>query len=215
MHRASIQYLFTNIKDTHLTIGLDSIFSKIIFNCEIKLLKKAIIAIKDTFINNPILVACVMTNYLHKVLPPQYSHVNKVYCLLAATVFCALPLCSTEAAAENILKYSGTTNIHGDAKTWAAKDEYDGIDIRVTGVDPGYYTELRAKASSSASSIPLRTNESTTTAASMLRADRPLISLTSIRFILPPSLERKAAMTARSYLLKIPLWEIEQDTQTP
>ena len=141
MHRASIQYLFTNIKDTHLTIGLDSIFSKIIFNCEIKLLKKAIIAIKDTFINNPILVACVMTNYLHKVLPPQYSHVNKVYCLLAATVFCALPLCSTEAAAENILKYSGTTNIHGDAKTWAAKDEYDGIDIRVTGVDPGYYTE--------------------------------------------------------------------------
>lgn len=68
MHRASIQYLFTNIKDTHLTIGLDSIFSKIIFNCEIKLLKKAIIAIKDTFINNPILVACVMTNYLHKVL---------------------------------------------------------------------------------------------------------------------------------------------------
>lgn len=210
MHRASLQYLFTNIKDTHLTIGLDSIFSKIIFNCEIKLLKKAIIAIKDTFINNPILVACVMTNYLHKVLPPQYSHVNKVYCLLAATVFCALPLCSTEAAAENILKYSGTTNIHGDAKTWAAKDEYDGIDIRVTGVDPGYYTEttealvltidplmLRAKASSSASSIPLRTNESTTTAASMLRADRPLISLTSIRFILPPSLERKAAMTAR------------------
>lgn len=82
-----------------------------------------------------------MTNYLHKVLPPQYSHVNKVYCLLAATVFCALPLCSTEAAAENILKYDGTTNIHGDAKTWAAKDEYDGIDIRVTGVDPGYYTE--------------------------------------------------------------------------
>ena len=141
MHRASLQYLFTNIKDTHLTIGLDSIFSKIIFNCEIKPLKKAIIAIKDTFINNPILVACVMTNYLHKVLPPQYSHVNKVYCLLAATVFCALPLCSTEAAAENILKYSGTTNIHGDAKTWAAKDEYDGIDIRVTGVDPGYYTE--------------------------------------------------------------------------
>ena len=66
---------------------------------------------------------------------------NKVYCLLAATVFCALPLCSTEAAAENILKYDGTTNIHGDAKTWAAKDEYDGIDIRVTGVDPGYYTE--------------------------------------------------------------------------
>lgn len=41
MHRASIQYLFTNIKDTHLTIGLDSIFSKIIFNCEIKLLKKS------------------------------------------------------------------------------------------------------------------------------------------------------------------------------
>lgn len=26
MHRASLQYLFTNIKDTHLTIGLDSIF---------------------------------------------------------------------------------------------------------------------------------------------------------------------------------------------
>ena len=77
-----------------------------------------------------------MTNYLHKVLPPQYSHVNKVYCLLAATVFCALPLCSTEAAAENILKYDGTTNIHGNAKTWAAKNEYDGIDIRVTGVDP-------------------------------------------------------------------------------
>ena len=36
-----------------------------------------------------------MTNYLQKVLLPQYSHVNKVYCLLAATVFCALPLCST------------------------------------------------------------------------------------------------------------------------
>ena len=87
MHRASLQYLFTNIKDTHLTIGLDSIFSKNIFNCEIKLLKKAIIAIKDTFINNPILVACVMTNYLHKVLPPQYSHVNKVYCLLAVQYF--------------------------------------------------------------------------------------------------------------------------------
>ena len=82
-----------------------------------------------------------MTNYLHKVLPPQYSHVNKVYCLLAATVFCALPLCSTEAAAENILKYDGTTNIHGNAKTWAAKNEYDGIDIRVTGVDGGYYTD--------------------------------------------------------------------------
>lgn len=82
-----------------------------------------------------------MTNYLQKVLLPQYSHVNKVYCLLAATVFCALPLCSTEAAAENILKYDGTTNIHGNAKTWAAKNEYDGIDIRVTGVDPGYYTE--------------------------------------------------------------------------
>lgn len=156
-----------------------------------------------------------MTNYLHKVLPPQYSHVNKVYCLLAATVFCALPLCSTEAAAENILKYDGTTNIHGNAKTWAAKNEYDGIDIRVTGVDGGYYTDttealvlnkplmLRAKASSSASSIPLRTNKSITTAASMPRADRPLISLTSIRFILPPSLERKAAMTVLSYLLKI------------
>lgn len=82
-----------------------------------------------------------MTNYLYKVLPPQYSHVNKVYCLLAATVFCALPLCSTEAAAENILKYEGTTNIHGNAKTWAAKNEYDGIDIRVTGVDGGYYTD--------------------------------------------------------------------------
>lgn len=84
-----------------------------------------------------------MTNYLYKVLPPQYSHVNKVYCLLAATVFCALPLCSTEAAAENILKYDGTTNIHGNAKTWAAKNEYDGIDIRVTGVDGGYYTTRR------------------------------------------------------------------------
>ena len=82
-----------------------------------------------------------MTNYLQKVLLPQYSHVNKVYCLLAATVFCALPLCSTEAAAENILKYDGTTNIHGNAKTWAAKNEYDGIDIRVTGVDGGYYTD--------------------------------------------------------------------------
>lgn len=82
-----------------------------------------------------------MTNYLYKVLPPQYSHVNKVYCLLVATVFCALPLCSTEAAAENILKYDGTTDIHGDAKTRASKNEYDGIDIRITGVDPGYYTE--------------------------------------------------------------------------
>ena len=82
-----------------------------------------------------------MTNYFHKVLPPQYSHVNKVYCLLAAAVFFALPLRSTEAAAENILKYDGPTNIHGDARTWASKNEYDGIDIRVTGVDPGYYTE--------------------------------------------------------------------------
>lgn len=26
MHRASLQHLFTNIKNTHLTIGLDSIF---------------------------------------------------------------------------------------------------------------------------------------------------------------------------------------------
>lgn len=168
-----------------------------------------------------------MTNYLQKVLLPQYSHVNKVYCLLAATVFCALPLCSTEAAAENILKYDGTTNIHGNAKTWAAKNEYDGIDIRVTGVDPGYYTEttealvlnnqtLNVKGKGKfVSIINTAQNESTTTAASMLRADRPLISLTSIRFILPPSLVRKAAMTARSYLLKIPSWEIEQDTQTP
>lgn len=169
-----------------------------------------------------------MTNYLYKVLPPQYSHVNKVYCLLAATVFCALPLCSTEAAAENILKYDGTTDIHGDAKTRASKNEYDGIDIRITGVDPGYYREttealvvngkplmLRAKASSSALSIPLRTNELTTTAASMPRADRPLISPTSIQFILLPSLERKAAMTALSYLLKIPYLKIEPDTQTP
>ena len=82
-----------------------------------------------------------MTNYLYKVLPPQYSHVNNVYCLLAATVFCALPLCSTEAAAENILKYDGTTNNHGDAKIWASKNEYDGIDIRITGVDSGYYRE--------------------------------------------------------------------------
>lgn len=54
MHRASLQHLFTNIKNTHLTIGLDSIFSKIIFNCEVELLKKAIVAIKDTFTNNPI-----------------------------------------------------------------------------------------------------------------------------------------------------------------
>ena len=54
-----------------------------------------------------------MTNYLQKVLLPQYSHVNKVYCLLAATVFCALPLCSTEVAAENILKYDGTTQTPG------------------------------------------------------------------------------------------------------
>lgn len=154
-----------------------------------------------------------MTNYLHKVLPPQYSHVNKVYCLLAATVFCALPLCSTEAAAENILKYDGTTNIHGNAKTWAAKNEYDGIDIRVTGVDGGYYTDttealvlnnqtLNVKGKGKFVSI-INTAQSITTAASMPRADRPLISLTSIRFILPPSLERKAAMTVLSYLLKI------------
>ena len=67
---------------------------------------------------------------------------------------------------------------------------------------------LRAKASSSALSIPLRTNELTTTAASMPRADQPLISPTSIQFILLPSLEKKAAMTALSYLLKIPYWKI-------
>ena len=92
-----------------------------------------------------------MTNYLHKVLPPQYSHVNKVYCLLAATVFCALPLCSTEAAAENILKYDGTTNIHGDAKTWAAKDEYGGIyakggsTVNFTDVDSIYIAAIAGK----------------------------------------------------------------------
>ena len=37
---------------SHYRIGFD--FSKIIFNCEIGLLKKAIVAIKDTFTNNPI-----------------------------------------------------------------------------------------------------------------------------------------------------------------
>lgn len=168
-----------------------------------------------------------MTNYLYKVLPPQYSHVNKVYCLLVATVFCALPLCSTEAAAENILKYDGTTDIHGDAKTRASKNEYDGIDIRITGVDPGYYTETTEALVVDGKTLNVKgkgkfvrivntaQNELTTTAASMPRADRPLISLTSIRFILPPSLVRKAAMTALSYLLKIPYGKIEPDTQIP
>ena len=54
MHRASLQHLFTNIKNTHLTIVIGFDFFQNHLQLQNRAIEKRIVAIKDTFTNNPI-----------------------------------------------------------------------------------------------------------------------------------------------------------------